>query len=165
MTRLRLPEATLSNAQQAKEFLRSRGISLPERPNSDALRLPDSLDGLSPGGVTEEMLKWSRMLAYIKAELSLCEIRHNQAKDMYDKRRQIEFMRLRADNPRATVKDLYATIDTMDRFARLSNKVEVLDAKRRLMQSVHDGQDQAYKLLSRELTRRTSGIGDRGLET
>jgi hypothetical protein len=153
-----------THAQDAKAFLRERGIPFPENPAYEELRLPDSLDGLSPGDVTEEMLKWTRTLAYTKAELSLCEIRHAEAKDTYDKRRQIEFMRLRADNARSTVKDLYAIIDTNQRFERMGRKVLVLDARRKLMQSVHDGQDQCYKLLSRELTRRTSSFGDRNLD-
>lgn len=159
----RQPE-TKTNAQQAKEFLRSRGISLPEKPDSAQLVLPESLDRLSAADVTEEMLKWSRMLSYIKAELSLCEIRHNEAKETYKKRKEVELLRLRSDNPRSTVKDLLAQVETAPRFVKMSEKVELLNAKRTLMQAVHDGYDQSYRLLSRELTRRTHSLGDRNLE-
>ena len=39
----------------------------------------------------------------------------------------------------------------------------VRDAKRKLLEAVHDGADQNHKTLSRELTRRTN-VYDRGLE-
>lgn len=126
--------------------------------------LPRLLGDITPAQVTQEMNKWSQWLAYIKGQLALDEIRHREADEHYKKRLAVRLIEERHAAPKKkTVTEMKAEIEVSEEMLKLHNLERTLDAKRRLMEAVHDGADQNYKLLSRELTRRTN-VYDRGLE-
>lgn len=127
-------------------------------------KLPRDLGDLSPAHVTQQMNKWSQWLAYIKTQLALAEIRWREAEDQYKKKVTVELVLAKSGAAaKATITSLRAEIEIRDDVLKMNDRERVLDAKRKLLQAVHDGADQNYKLLSRELTRRTN-VYDRGIE-
>ena len=156
----------MTDARTAARHLKKLGIRRPRKPRyrNGMPELPRLLGDLTPAQVTQEMNKWSQWLAYIKGQLALDEIRHREADDFYKKRLAVRLIEERHATPKKkTVTEMKAEIEASEEMLKLHNLERTLDAKRRLMEAVHDGADQNYKLLSRELTRRTN-VYDRGLE-
>lgn len=156
---------SVPDAQRAAEHLQKLGIARPRRPKTSRMpKLPANLGDLAPAQVTQQMNKWSQWLAYIKTQLALAEIRWRQAEDRYKKKVTVELVMAKSGAAaKATITSLRAEIEVRDDVLQMSNRERVLDAKRKLLLAVHDGADQNYKLLSRELTRRTN-VYDRGIE-
>ena len=157
---------TTTDARRAGAHLKKLGIRRPRKPRyrSGMPQLPQRLGDLTPAKVTQEMNKWSQWLAYIKSELALSEIRHREADDHYKKRFAIRLIEERHANPKKkTITEIKAEIEASKEMLNLNEKERVLDAKRKLLEAVHDGADQNHKTLSRELTRRTN-VYDRGIE-
>lgn len=155
-----------TRSRMAKHWLNRLGIPLPKRPLQEGeamMRLPANLDDLATSAVTQEMNKWSQMLAYARAQLALAEIRAQEATDNLEKDRTREFLRLKDLNPGATIKSLYAQIDDGEKFRSKADRVALLDAKKKLLLAVYEGADQCYKVLSRELSRRIAALERRGI--
>ena len=127
-------------------------------------RLPQDIGELTPREVTQEMNKWAQWLGYMKVELALADIRFKEAKTDYRKAEAIELLRLKGLNPAKTsITALRAMISESEIFAKMQELTDLREAKWKLLDAVHDTADQNYRLLSRELTRRTD-VYDRGVE-
>jgi hypothetical protein len=167
-SRVKSSTTAVVHAKHAKSYVKDTlGIPLPKRPkflqDEGAPELPDDLSDLSAGALTNEMSKWTKLMSYTGSKLSLADIRHRQADDTATKSAAIEFMRMRNDNPEQTMTAIRAAVDTNSRILALREKAAMYEAEKKLLGAVYQGQDQSYKLLSRELTRRTSGV-DRHLD-
>lgn len=147
---------TTNHVKRAKRYLGKLGLSLPKNPGyNGSLVLDDDPSALTPAQLTTQMAKWSRQLEYLKSQLALAEISHRNKEERYKKLTTMRFISLREANPDSSVTDLRAQVETSLPIQQLADKIAVADAKRRLLEALHESADQNYRLLSRELTRRT----------
>lgn len=148
-----------TNVQLARIHLQKLGIPAPQNPGfAEAPQLPDDLTSLSAKDLSRLMARYTASLEYVKYQLALAEVRHQDAKDRATKFAAKEFMRLKDLNPRESVTGINRQVETNATLIRIQEKVAIYDAQQKLLKAVHDGQDGSYKVLSRDLTRRTSAF-------
>lgn len=150
-----------SHAGKAVEHLKKLGLRLPKSMHT-SVSLPRDLSELDTKALTNLMTKYSSYLAYVKARLAMAEIWHADYEDRFNKAYAVMFTEMKFNNPDSTVTALREEVKI--KLEEAQQKVLVSKAKVTLLAAVHDGADQGYTVLSRELTRRTSSF-DRNIDT
>ena len=156
-----MPTMTESHAGKAVAHLKKLGLRLPSK-RFTKVELPQNLSDLSSRQLTDLMNHFSAYLAYVKSRLALASVWSVDHEDRYHKSFAVLLVQMKDDNPESTITALREEIKI--KLETQNEKVLVAKAKVTLLTAVHDGADQAYTVLSRELTRRTSSF-DRNVDT
>lgn len=140
---------------EAAELLRSQGLSLPNKPPNEMPQLPEDVTDLSDRDLMQTYATYVAWSEYANTQLAIASVDEKHAE------REHNLIELRTQ---ARYRDAGDNVTTARSNARLDDDVQqayqrVINAEayRKLLEVVASNCDKAAALLSRELTRRTSG--------
>lgn len=150
-------------SERAVDYVYELGMQVPDRPDDeDFPELPEDLTVLSEQELMRQFRRFVAWQNYAATQVAMLEVdeefrtastREEEAVAYLEKSDEILKRDLRSHAPVGTL--IKAERDADESVRRERHAQQVIYAKRKLVQSIHDSLERSAKLISRELTRRT----------
>lgn len=135
------------------EALAARGLTLPP-----AHETPEPLGDvtlLDPIALGRAMSHYAALLAYVATEEATASARAKALASRYRHERALRYLELKGDEPKRSDRHVDALLDADETLHALREQEYGADAYARMLRALQAGHENAYALLSREITRRT----------
>lgn len=135
------------------DALAARGLTLPP-PQATPEPLGD-VTLLDPVALGRAMSHYAALIAYVATEEAVASARAKDLASRYRHARALRYLEAKAEEPKRSDRYVDAILDADPELDALRQQEYGAEAYARLLRALQTGHENAYSLLSREITRRT----------
>jgi len=153
-------EASSGVIREVKQHLLRRGLPEHRNPELEVPVLPNDVTTVSTNKLMEYMSIFDALKTHAQYLESMADTLHNTRNAKLRLTRASKYLVAREEaeysDRRITVKEVDAYLDTDEELLKLQHEVIMAEGYKKMVSAMREGFESKGKLLSRELTRRTS---------